>query len=81
MVEVVVPEKDVIEMKKKGSSEYNQATIDQKTAEVWFIDNGCSNHMKGLKPVFKELNEGEKLKGGAQKRQGATSRRQRNGEN
>ncbi|KAA0050265.1 integrase [Cucumis melo var. makuwa] len=35
---------------------------DQKTAEVWFIDSGCSNHMIGLKPVLKELNEGEKLK-------------------
>ncbi|KAL4035058.1 hypothetical protein IC575_003732 [Cucumis melo] len=35
---------------------------DQKTAEVWFIDSSCSNHMTGLKPVFKELNEGEKLK-------------------
>ena len=35
---------------------------DQKTAEVWFIDSGCSNHMTGLKPIFKELNEGEKLK-------------------
>ncbi|KAA0058958.1 retrovirus-related Pol polyprotein from transposon TNT 1-94 [Cucumis melo var. makuwa] len=78
VVEVVVLEKDVTERKKNGSSEYNQATIDQKTAEVWFIDNSCSNHMTSLKPVFKELNEGEKLKGGAQKRQGATSRRQRN---
>ncbi|KAA0066378.1 retrovirus-related Pol polyprotein from transposon TNT 1-94 [Cucumis melo var. makuwa] len=35
---------------------------DQKTLEAWFIDGGCSNHMTGLKPVFKELNEGEKLK-------------------
>ena len=34
----------------------------QKTAEVWFIDNGCSNHMTCLKPIFKELNQGEKLK-------------------
>ncbi|KAA0063730.1 Retrovirus-related Pol polyprotein from transposon TNT 1-94 [Cucumis melo var. makuwa] len=37
-------------------------TSDQKTAEVWFIDSGCSNNMTGLKPVFKELNEREKLK-------------------
>ncbi|TYK05695.1 putative mitochondrial protein [Cucumis melo var. makuwa] len=35
---------------------------DQKAAEVWFIDSGYSNHMTGLKPIFKELNEGEKLK-------------------
>ncbi|KAE8650579.1 hypothetical protein Csa_010963 [Cucumis sativus] len=35
---------------------------DQKTAEVCFIDSGCSNHMTGLKPIFNELNEGEKLK-------------------
>ncbi|KAL0558913.1 hypothetical protein IC582_003500 [Cucumis melo] len=35
---------------------------DQKTTEVWFIDSGHLNHMTGLKPVFKELNEGEKLK-------------------
>ncbi|KAA0037459.1 UBN2 domain-containing protein [Cucumis melo var. makuwa] len=35
---------------------------DQKTVEVWFIDSSCLNHMTGLKPVFKELNEGEKLR-------------------
>ncbi|TYK28117.1 putative gag-pol polyprotein, identical [Cucumis melo var. makuwa] len=35
---------------------------DQKTTEVWFIDSGHLNHMTDLKPVFKELNEGEKLK-------------------
>ncbi|TYK04667.1 Retrovirus-related Pol polyprotein from transposon TNT 1-94 [Cucumis melo var. makuwa] len=75
MVEVVAPEKDVTGMKNKGSLECNQATklifnatiarslvIDQKTAEVWFIDSDCSNQMTSLKPIFKELNQGENLK-------------------
>ncbi|KAA0060403.1 Retrovirus-related Pol polyprotein from transposon TNT 1-94 [Cucumis melo var. makuwa] len=79
VVEVVVPEKDIVGTKiranfaaeneasknnGKGENKLFMTNIpsDQKTAEVWFIDSGCSNHMAGLKPVFKELNEGEKLK-------------------
>ncbi|TYK12579.1 Retrovirus-related Pol polyprotein from transposon TNT 1-94 [Cucumis melo var. makuwa] len=47
----------------KGENKLFMTNIpsDQKTAEAWFIDSGCSNHMTGLKSVFKELNEGEKL--------------------
>ncbi|KAL4032489.1 hypothetical protein IC575_005567 [Cucumis melo] len=57
-------ENEAFENKGKGENKLFMTNIpsDQKTAEVWFIDSGCSNHMTGLKPVFKELNEGEKLK-------------------
>ncbi|KAA0059766.1 Retrovirus-related Pol polyprotein from transposon TNT 1-94 [Cucumis melo var. makuwa] len=57
-------ENEAFENNGKGENKLFMTNIpsDQKTAEVWFIDSGCSNHMTGLKPVFKELNEGEKLK-------------------
>ncbi|KAA0061308.1 UBN2 domain-containing protein [Cucumis melo var. makuwa] len=57
-------ENEASENNGKGENKLFMTNIpsDQKTAEVWFIDSGCSNHMTCLKPVFKELNEGEKLK-------------------
>ncbi|KAA0046865.1 putative gag-pol polyprotein, identical [Cucumis melo var. makuwa] len=57
-------ENEASENNGKGENKLFMTNIlsDQKTGEVWFIDSGCSNHMTGLKPVFKELNEGEKLK-------------------
>ncbi|KAA8536856.1 hypothetical protein F0562_029334 [Nyssa sinensis] len=33
-----------------------------KSSDVWFVDNGCSNHMTGMKSLFKELDETHKLK-------------------
>ncbi|CAL5340443.1 unnamed protein product [Camellia sinensis] len=32
------------------------------SSDVWFIDSGCSNHMTGMKSLFKELDETQKLK-------------------
>ncbi|KAL0551708.1 hypothetical protein IC582_010797 [Cucumis melo] len=57
-------ENEAFENNGKGENKLFMTNIpsDQKTAEVWFIDSSCLNHMTGLKPVFKELNEGEKLK-------------------
>ncbi|TYJ99454.1 copia protein [Cucumis melo var. makuwa] len=57
-------ENEVSENNGKGENKIFMTNIpsDQKTMEVWFIDSSCSNHMTGLKRVFKELNEGEKLK-------------------
>ena len=31
------------------------------TSDVWFVDNGCSNHMSGMKGIFKELDETQKI--------------------
>ncbi|TYK00352.1 UBN2 domain-containing protein [Cucumis melo var. makuwa] len=57
-------ENEASENNRKGENKLFMTNIpsDQKTAEVWFIDSGCSNHMTSLKPVFKEFNEEEKLK-------------------
>ncbi|KAA0045239.1 putative gag-pol polyprotein, identical [Cucumis melo var. makuwa] len=57
-------ENEASENNGKGENKHFMTNIpsNQKTAEVWFIDSDCSNHMTGLKPVFKEFNEGEKLK-------------------
>ncbi|KAA8524804.1 hypothetical protein F0562_011227 [Nyssa sinensis] len=33
-----------------------------KSSDVWFVDSGCSNHMTGMKSLFKELDETQKLK-------------------
>ena len=30
------------------------------TSDMWFVDNGCSNHMSGIKGIFKELDETKK---------------------
>ncbi|TYK21566.1 Retrovirus-related Pol polyprotein from transposon TNT 1-94 [Cucumis melo var. makuwa] len=57
-------ENEASENNGKGENKLFMTNIpsDQKIAKVWFIDSGCSNQMTSLKPVFKELNEGEKLK-------------------
>lgn len=34
----------------------------KKSSDVWFVDSGCSNHMTGMKSLFKELDETQKLK-------------------
>ncbi|KAA8547740.1 hypothetical protein F0562_004169 [Nyssa sinensis] len=33
-----------------------------KSSDVWFVDRGYSNHMTGMKSLFKELDETQKLK-------------------
>lgn len=30
------------------------------TSDMWFVDSGCSNHMTGMKLIFKELDETQK---------------------
>ena len=25
--------------------------------DMWFVDSGCSNHMSGMKSIFKELDK------------------------
>ncbi|GMP92784.1 hypothetical protein CsSME_00042867 [Camellia sinensis var. sinensis] len=32
------------------------------SSDVWFVDSGCLNHMTGMKSLFKELDETQKLK-------------------
>lgn len=29
---------------------------------IWIVENGCSNHMFGLKDIFKDLDKSQKLK-------------------
>ena len=31
-----------------------------KKGDLWFVDNGCSNHMTGTKSLFKKLDETQK---------------------
>ncbi|KAL4353579.1 hypothetical protein GQ457_06G019510 [Hibiscus cannabinus] len=31
-------------------------------SDLWFVDSGCSNHMTGIKSLFKELDESQKMK-------------------
>ncbi|KAK9001962.1 hypothetical protein V6N11_024656 [Hibiscus sabdariffa] len=31
-------------------------------SDLWFVDSGCSNHMTGVKSLFKELDESQKMK-------------------
>ena len=35
---------------------------DETPSDVWFVDSGCSNHMSGMKAIFKELDETQKMK-------------------
>ncbi|KAK6255552.1 hypothetical protein SCA6_016857 [Theobroma cacao] len=32
----------------------------EQSNDVWFLDNGCSNHMSGTRSLFKELDESNK---------------------
>ena len=36
------------------------SAVDDASEEVWFIDNGCSNHMSGTKSLFRDLDESKK---------------------
>ena len=31
-----------------------------KKGDLWFVDSGCSNHMRDTKSLFKELDETQK---------------------
>ncbi|XP_057990424.1 uncharacterized protein LOC131172900 [Hevea brasiliensis] len=31
-------------------------------SEIWFLDSSCSSHMTGMKSVFKELDESQKIR-------------------
>lgn len=33
------------------------SSTSRDSTEIWFLDNGCSNHMSGTKSLFKELDE------------------------
>ncbi|RVW37270.1 Retrovirus-related Pol polyprotein from transposon TNT 1-94 [Vitis vinifera] len=39
---------------------YNEEVVSSNN--IWFLDSGCSNHMTGIKSLFKELDESHKLK-------------------
>ncbi|WKA12164.1 hypothetical protein VitviT2T_029580 [Vitis vinifera] len=39
---------------------YNEEVVFSNN--IWFLDSGCSNHMTGIKSLFKELDESHKLK-------------------
>ena len=34
----------------------------ESSNDTWFLDSGCSNHMTGLRFLFKELDESYKIK-------------------
>ena len=49
-------------MKKKKGFLWCLLILIKKKHELWFVDSGCSNHMKGTKFLFQELDEMRRIK-------------------